>query len=132
MPKLIHPILIDHILPFYWDVQRVWALEAPIQQIPCSEFVYLLALPLWSSVKGHGMLFDTCPIDVIRDPGLSAYQTERLNRVNLDYPVDVLLMDGRRWILDGVHRITKHIMLDNPTLPVRFHSERAISAIRQN
>lgn len=130
MPKLIPKILKVHVLPFNWDVNKVWALEAPVHHIPCSEFEYLLELPLWSSVPKHGLLFDISPMDVIRDPNLSIYQTERLNQTKLEYPVDILAIEGRRWILDGVHRIAKHFMSNSPTLPVRVHSEKVISTIR--
>lgn len=62
--KVVPEILEDHILPFNWDVRKVWELEAKVTQIPYTEFAYLLELPLWSSVAKHGLLFDICPMDV--------------------------------------------------------------------
>ncbi|MCB4358824.1 hypothetical protein [Quatrionicoccus australiensis] len=125
LPEVLKP----HILPFDWDVRRVWMLEAATHRIKCSEFAYLLELPLWSSCAGQGMLFDTCPGDVIRDRALSPYQTRRLEEVDLMYPVDVLLLDNRRWILDGVHRIARHFQLKHPEIPVRFHDFRVVPDI---
>ena len=130
MSKTIPAALTGHILPFRWDVRKVWALEAPAHQIACSDFAYLLELPLWSSAKGKGLLFDLCPQDVIRDASLSSFQSQRLKDVKLDYPIDVLIFQERRWILDGVHRIAKHLMLNIPTLPVRFHEEAVIQLIK--
>lgn len=129
-PKVVPEALEEHILPFNWDVRKVWAIDADVLQLPCSEFAYLLELPLWSSVPGQGMLFDIRPIDVIRNPNASPYQAQRLRRTDLRYPVDMLVFQGRRWVLDGVHRIAKHFILDSPIFLVRFHDESTIPAIK--
>jgi len=129
VPKIVPEILRDHILPFNWDVRKVWALEAEILHIPHAEFAYLLELPLWSSVPNQGLLFDICPIEVIRNPDASIYQTQRLHQVDLIYPIDILRFQGRPWVLDGVHRIAKHFILNSFTLPARFHDEKIIPAI---
>ena len=130
MTKIVPKILVSHILPFHGDVRKVWALEAPVQQVACGDFYYLMNLPLWSSVKNRGLLFDTCPLDVIRDASSSPYQSQRLSEVKLDFPIDVLILENKRWILDGVHRIAKHFMLNSKTLPARFHSETIIPLIK--
>ncbi|MBW7902716.1 MAG: hypothetical protein H3C26_14640 [Rhodocyclaceae bacterium] len=132
MPRTIPDILKDHILPFDWDVRKVWALDAPAVPVSCAEFAYLLELPLWSSVAKRGMLFDIRPLDVIRDPGVSDYQARRLREADLHHPIDVLLLAERRWILDGVHRIARHVALGSPTLFARFHDASVIPAIRRH
>ena len=128
--KALPEVLKPHILPFDWDVSRVWTLEAEAVPIKSGEFAYLLELPLWSSIPGRGMLFDTRPIDVMRNPALSPYQARRLANVDLDYPIDVLLLDNRQWILDGVHRIARHFQLGHREFPVRFHDSRVVPDIR--
>ena len=95
-----------------------------------SEFAYLLELPLWSSVPKQGLLFDICPMDVIRDPKVSSYQAQRLRETELRYPIDVLVANEKRWILDGVHRIARHFVLNSSVLAVRFHDESIIPAIK--
>ncbi|MFH1659481.1 MAG: hypothetical protein ABIG35_09220 [Pseudomonadota bacterium] len=130
MRKPIPESLKDHILPFNWDVRKVWALKAEVQQLPCAKFAYFLELPLWSSVGNRGLLFDISQMDVIRHPGLSRYQVQRLDQCSLDFPIDVLVMHDKPWILDGVHRIAKHAILTHLTLPVRLHDESIIPAIR--
>jgi len=130
MPKIVPEILKDHILPFNWDVRKVWAIKADVVQVPCSEFAYLLELPLWSSAPKQGLLFDTCPIDVIREPRVSIYQAQRLQQTKLQCPIDVLIAEEKRWILDGVHRIAKHFILNRSTLSVRFHNDDIIQAIK--
>jgi len=129
MPKVVPDILRGHILPFNWDVRKVWAVDAKIEWVQSSEFIYLLELPLWSSEPGQGLLFDVRPMDVIRNPGISAYQAQRLHQVDLQYPIDVLMFRGKRWVLDGVHRIAKQYIHNSATLQVRFHDESIIPAI---
>lgn len=53
MTKTIPDILEDEILPFDWDVRKVWELKADVVDVPTFEFVYLLKLPLWSSVPKY-------------------------------------------------------------------------------
>lgn len=130
MTKEIPEALLEHILPFNWKVEEVWKLTAEVIVAERTEFDYLLELPLWSSEAGRGMLFDIAPIEVIRDPGRSPYQTQRLANTQLGYPLDFLLADGRRWILDGAHRLAKHYQLGDPSVAIRFHDESVIPRIR--
>lgn len=130
MPKIVPDILKDHVLPFNWDVRTVWELKADAIELPTSEFTYLLKLPLWSSVPKEGMLFDICPMDVIDDPQVSIYQTQRLRETELQYPIDILAAKGRRWILDGIHRIAKNFSLNNSIIAVRIHDKSVIPKIK--
>lgn len=130
MSKYIPEILKNHILPFNWSGDAVWALEAPVLTAPRVEYDYLLNLPLWSSVAGRRMLFDTKPIDVINDPNISAYQTTRLKKVDATCPLDFLIHKGRKWILDGVHRLAKLYILQEEMINVRLHTDTCIPAIK--
>lgn len=130
VPKIVPAFLKDHILPFNWDVRKVWLLDADVAYVPISELAYLLELPLWSSVPKQGLLFDICPMDVIRDPKVCCYQAQRLREIELRYPIDVLVANEKRWILDGVHRIAKHFVLNSTVLASRFHDKSIIPAIK--
>ena len=121
MSKYIPEILKDYILPFNWSAKAVWALKSPVLRVQRVEYDYLLNLPLWSSVAGKGLLFDTKPIDVINDPSISTYQTARLKNVDIAYPLDFLIFKGRKWILDGVHRLAKLYMFKKEIINVRLH-----------
>jgi hypothetical protein len=127
--KTIPECLKNHILPFNWDVQKVWNLAVPTINCFRTEFDYLLELPLWSSIPGKGMLFDISPIEVIEKPVISPYQSQRLNAARLEYPLDFLIFEGNKWILDGVHRLAKHRLLNNDIIEVRFHNESSISIV---
>ncbi len=119
----IPEVLKAHILPLRWDVRRVWALEAPVVEVPRQDFDYLLELPIWSSRKGAGMLFDVVPMAVIRDPSVCPYQARRIEDADTRWPLDFLLYQGRPWILDGVHRLARHRMEGAEVIRVRFHPQ---------
>ena len=132
MTKHIPLALKEHILPFEWDVRKVWAQAAPVTKVAIVEFTYLLELPLWSSVPNKGLLFDISPFEVIHDPDASPYQARRLAEADMRFAIDILLLNERRWVLNGVHRIAKHFTLNNPDLPVRLHDASIIARISVN
>jgi hypothetical protein len=76
------------------------------------------------------LLFDAHPFDVIRTPDVSPYKAQRLRETELGYPIDALALQEKWWILDGVHRIARHFVLNMPTIAGRLHDESVISAIR--
>ena len=129
MTKFIPDQLMNHILPFNWDVTKVWALGTPVDEVPVSDLEYLLHLPLWSSVQGKGMLFDLAPISVITDRTISPWQTERLQSADTTYALDLLLYQGKSWILDGVHRFARLYSEGKDTVRARFHPESCVPNI---
>jgi len=132
MSKIIPAGLAAHVLPFHWDVREVWKLEAVTSCQPRVEYDYLLDLSLWSSVPNMGMLFNISPREVIRNPGKSAHQTERIQKTDIGYPLDFIVMDGRHWILDGVHRLAKIYQLGLQFINVRYHAESIIPRIKRD
>ncbi len=129
MSKHIPEILKDHILPFDWDVTKVWNLQGTVEMFSRARFDYLLDLPLWSSVPGKGMLFDISPSTVIQNPAASPHQAKRLAAADTSYPLDFLLHHDRPWILDGVHRLAKLYIEQAEIIQVRFHSSESIATI---
>ena len=130
MTKTIPPKLKHHILPFNWDVTKIWSLPAPISQESIQTYTYLLELPLWSSVPGKGMLFDTSPMDVLNQPARFPHQTQRIQQADISYPIDFIIYQQRKWILDGVHRLAKYYNHNAIQIPVRIHPKTIIPLIR--
>jgi hypothetical protein len=128
--KRVPKELSEHILPFNWDVRRVWQQVSAITQRPIADFHYLLDLPLWSSLPQQGMLFDISPREVMAFPERSPHQTQRIHTAHIDFPIDLLHYQGRDWVLDGVHRIAKLSMMGEDTVNVRIHGEEAIPRIK--
>ena len=129
MIKNIPDSLQDHILPFNWDVSRVWGLNACTERIERTQLDYLLKLPLWSSVPGKGMLFDISPLEVILDSAKYPHQTSRVQKAATFYPIDLLVFNRKIWILDGVHRIAKLYVMKQSELSARYHSPNCIPNI---
>ena len=127
--KTIPDILVDHILPFQWDVQKVWQQEAEVSPEPLADLSYLLDLPLWSSLPNRGMLFDISPREVIACPHTSPHQHRRILKADSNYPIDLMRYQERLWILDGVHRLAKLFLMETDLVKVRFHSEEIIPPI---
>ena len=119
-----------HILPFNWDVTKVWSLPATINQAPIQDFTYLLELPLWSSAHGQGMLFDTRPMDVLNHPERFPHQTQRIQQAETGHPIEMIMYQNRKWILDGVHRIAKLYGQEATQVAVRTHTEDIVPLIR--
>ncbi len=128
-PKPVPAVLTDHILPFHWDVSQVWKLGGEVLLRPRTDYDYLLDLPLWSSVPRQGMLYDISPREVILHPGGSPHQAERIRLADTRYPLDFLMLDGRPWILDGVHRLAKHHQMKTEFIGIRIHPESVIGSI---
>lgn len=130
MAKHVPEILRDVILPFDWDVRRVWALDAESIQLSRLSFDHFLYLPLWSSEPGRGMLFDVRPIDVVRNPRGYPYQSSRLEACDPERPIDLLVYEGRRWILDGTHRLVRRYIDGIEEVLARIHDQSVVSDIR--
>jgi len=130
MNKLIPPELKRHILPFNWDVTAVWSLEAQVKSEPIQTYTYLLELPLWSSASGQGMLFDTRPMDVLNHPERFPHQTQRIQQAETGHPIEMIMYQNRKWILDGVHRIAKLYGQEATQVAVRTHTEDIVPLIQ--
>jgi hypothetical protein len=126
----VPPALRRHILPFNWDVRRVWRLPTSAQSVAREELDYLLELPLWSSVPQGGMLFDISPRQVLADPQVTLHQYQRIQEADLAFPIDMLDFEGVRWILDGVHRLAKHFLLDHASVDLRLHPSNVVPQIK--
>ena len=118
--------------PFDWDVRAVWALDAPTVVVPRTELDPLLTLPMWSSRRGCGPLFDLVPLDVLADPALHPRHRDRIEAADVRFPLDFLLQDGDRYVLDGLHRLAR-LHRDGVTeVSVRHHGPAVADRIRMD
>jgi hypothetical protein len=122
MTKHIPTKLKDRLLPFNWDVQKVWALDAPEERVPTNELAPLLELPFWSSKPNSGMLFDLSPVEVIKDLDRYAHQKVRILNADIRFPIDFIIHEKRFYILDGLHRLARLQLEGAVTVRIRKHS----------
>ncbi len=129
MQKKIPLSLQDHLLPFNWDVKKVWKLSAPLQEKSIQEFLYLLALPFWTKEAGCGMKFNVTPLEVLTDPNLSPWQYERVVSADTTFPLDFVSFEKRLCVLDGLHRLANLYRLGADKVLVRIHSEESVCKV---
>ena len=112
-----------------WDREKVWRLPTATTQCDPCDFLWLLDLPMWSTVPGEPR-FDLAPADVLRR--LDAYPRHalRIHEADLAYPLDAF-HNGSAWVvIDGYHRLCRHILEGSPTAPVRLHPETCWAEVR--
>ncbi|MFC1736596.1 hypothetical protein ACFL1X_10810 [Candidatus Hydrogenedentota bacterium] len=96
----------DWYFPFNWNLERLWALEVPVEEKPMSELEWHFDIPIWSSVKGK-MLFDLRPSVVLENPGMYLRHDRRIEATDISFPIDMMYTVDRHAIIDGVHRLAK-------------------------
>ncbi|WP_421723579.1 hypothetical protein [Bauldia sp.] len=109
-----------------WDVEAIWALDLPVEEMPIDRFLWHLDVPIWP-YRGVGYVIT--PNQVLADPVRYAEEHERLTKADLTYPLDVYFHRGRWMILDGVHRLAKAVWDDRECLAVRQVPESAVTQL---
>lgn len=99
------------------DMDKIHALDLPVEELPISELMWHLELPFFW--LGKDSPFSLKPIDVINNPKLHAYRFNRIMGVNASYPIDVMWWKGRWQILDGLHRFCQQVVLGKSVFNVR-------------
>ncbi len=112
LPAEFHP----YALKLAWDHQRLWAIDLPVEEMLVQELAWQLDLPWW---RDDGRFFAVRPRDVLAHPERHREQCARTVVADLAFPIDVTLRDSRWFVLDGVHRLLKAVLLDLPTVSVR-------------
>jgi hypothetical protein len=123
VPAELAPFLLD----FAWDLQRLWALDLPVEHLPVPELEWLLDAPLWRGADGRP--FTVRPRDVLREPDAHPWHRDRIASAELGYPIDVTRR-GHRWtVLDGTHRLARAIQLGSSSVAVRKVPHEALGLI---
>lgn len=132
MSKYIPKELEDFILPFNWDVKKVWELPASVENVELRDFEFMFDLPFWSSRPDAGMLFDISPNEVLENMNLYPHQKERVENADVRYPVDFIFENDTYYILDGLHRLARHKLMGNKTVRIRKHKLEIRTKIQVN
>ncbi len=113
VPAELSPFLLD----FAWDLERLWALELPVEDLRVCELEWHLDALFWRGADGRP--FTVRPRDVLRAPDVHPWHSDRIHRADLSQPLHVTRR-GHRWtILDGTHRLVKLVLLGEPSARVR-------------
>lgn len=94
-------------IDFHWDVRKLWAAALPVVDLDVADLAWLLDLPFWT-VRGRS---NVRPLEVATGPDGFADEYARVMRSDLQYPINVIWLQGRWVTLDGLHRLLKaHIL----------------------
>ena len=121
MKKHVPPHMKELLLPFNWDVRRVWERSATHETVPIGELHFLLTNPFWSRNRDSFTDFDLCPMDVLSGRLKSENHRDRIQRANTYFPLDFIEDNQRLWIVDGIHRLAKLYQRKCPDVQIRKH-----------
>jgi hypothetical protein len=121
VPQIIKDVGFD----FDWSEEKVWALDASVEEINTNELVWHFDIPfLWENG-----VYNLKPQEVLDSPNTYKEEYERTMRANLVYPIDIMQNKGRWLILDGLHRLMKASVLGMGKVRVRKISRENIPDI---
>lgn len=130
MPRLdLPPALHGIFFEFLWVKERVWDLPTPASSCPVEDLHWHLDLPIWSTDPPQP-LFDLSPRQVLNSPLEFPRHTPRIEAADLRFPLE-LFRNSERWvIIDGYHRLARHVTAGSATIPVRYHPDEYLSRIQ--
>lgn len=120
------PVLRGLLYDFWWDIDKLHALELPVKTIALADLLWHLDLPYW---KHNGQPFQITPRQVWQSPGDYPEQYARMQAADLMHPIIVREVDGRLLMVDGVHRLLKATMKGNSTIQAAFFRDEFIPLI---
>lgn len=121
MAKHIPDHMLELILPFDWDVAKVWQLGASVESISIKELEFLLVNPFWSREDNSYTDFDLTPLEVIEGHYRSQCHSDRIQNADTHQPLDFIYTGGKLWILDGIHRLVKVYAAGDKNVLIRKH-----------
>jgi hypothetical protein len=114
---------------FDWSNKKLWALDLPIQEIHIKRLSWIAFKPIWSTQRGQD-LRDLAPYDVIKHPELFPVHYKRVLDADQTFPIDCMWIRGRLYILDGVHRLIKHLITHNLQIQIRRVKKEHVEKIQ--
>jgi hypothetical protein len=94
----------DMLCDFVWRLCQAPRLTLPVGTATVDSLRWHLDLPYW---RHDGKPFQVTPSQVRADPARYREHDERTMAADIGCPLDLLFRNGRRVILDGVHRLLK-------------------------
>ncbi|MBL4812583.1 MAG: hypothetical protein JKX69_09580 [Rhodobacteraceae bacterium] len=107
-----------------WDVEQLWQLDLPTCSLPIADLDWHMDAPVWPDAQGRG--YTVTPRQVMSRRAENAKEFARIMRADLAFPIEVYQLDRRRLILDGIHRLSKAILLGRSHIDARFVPSTAV------
>lgn len=124
LPEVIKNVGFD----FGWDVEKVWKLDVPSEEVDISDLDWHFDIPFWSTREGF---YDLSPKEVLENSDKHKEEFERIMKSDISYPLDIMFWKNRWLLLDGLHRLVKIYKLGNRKVKVRKIPEEMIDLIKK-
>lgn len=122
IPQVVKEVGFD----FSWDEEKVWKLDIPVTEMDIQELVWHFDIPFhWHK----GGIYNLKSSEIIENPEQYREEYERVMKVDLKYPIDIMKNKDRWLILDGLHRLIKAYILKMNKVKVRIIPREKIPAI---
>jgi hypothetical protein len=129
LPRLELPLALRGVFfDFVWVKERVWELPTVASSCSLEELRWHLDLPVWSTDPPRP-LFDLSPREVLNSPLEFPRHTARIESADLQFPLELFQNAGRWVILDGYHRLSRHVAMGSISVPVRYHPDEYLPRI---
>lgn len=115
---------------FIIDEAKLWEIELPIEEINISEIKY--NLDIFYLEQEWTDDWNLSPRMLIDNFDKEIFHAEKVNKANLDYPIEIYFHKNKRIILDGVHRFTKTVLLWLKTIKVRKVPYNIIQRVKRS
>lgn len=103
--------------PFWRDNTKLWALDVAIEEMDISELLWILDVPFWEDQEGNIVITAN---EVIQNPDQYPDHRERIHSADTSYPLDIMQNRHGRWLtLDGLHRLVRLVLQEEPIVRVR-------------
>lgn len=122
-PSIIQEVGFD----FHWDVRKVWALDIPATDMSINDLVWHFDIPFWELADTDD--YNLTPNAVINKETGTHLHREKIEKVDISFPIDIMKNKGRWLILDGLHRLVKLYEQGAKTVKVRIIPREKIPEI---
>ena len=111
-----------------WDVESLWAMDLQTVSLPIGALLWHLDVPVWPNEAGQ--TYCVTPREVIENVAKNKEEYRRIIEADLGYPIEVLALDRRLMILDGIHRLTKAHLEGRTEISARLVPHSAVQKLK--
>ena len=111
-----------------WDVPSLWALDLPVVHLSMDDLIWHLDVPVWPDEAGQG--YQVTPRQVYENKMENPTEFARIMAADLSFPIEVLALERRLMILDGIHRLTKAHLEGRAEVSARMVPPSAVQKLK--
>ncbi len=110
-----------------WEEELIWSLDLPVEEVDIKDLLWHLDIPYWDN-DSH-QRWSVSPSDVINKETGTMAEQKRVENVDLRYPIELFENNGKIFILDGLHRLTKSYIQGKKIINARLIPKERFSEI---